>query len=199
MRGEGGFFFFFFFFFKFFPLKFYFFDKKKIKKKKNKNSPSFSLFWFFPSLLISGSYLHDLFRVIDLDEDDKAQIEKYQKSNNATNIPDHYLGMYKIPKRDNVSGTFRPEWAKNVKTERISRKIEQQGSIYFLGMDFPHQITIDLNAVGSMITLVLTSETNRENLYTLQPITRPKTFENPSPNVDEKIVRDQLEIILDEI
>ena len=173
----------------------HFWNKNQLEAK----TPIHSHAWDFASLLISGSYLHDLFRVIDLDEDDKAQIEKYQKSNNATNIPDHYLGMYKIPKRDNVSGTFRPEWAKNVKTERISRKIEQQGSIYFLGMDFPHQITIDLNAVGSMITLVLTSETNRENLYTLQPITRPKTFENPSPNVDEKIVRNQLEIILDEI
>ena len=66
-------------------------------------------------------------------------------------------------------------------------------------MEHPHQITIDLNEVGSMVTLVITSETYPENLFNFQPVTRAKSFSNPSPNVNEKSVREQLEIILSEI
>lgn len=158
--------------------------------------------WDFASLLVSGSYVHDLFRVQDLDEYELAQIEEYRNSNNSIglkSIPEHYFGMYKIPKRDGALGKFKPEWVKYVQVERKSRTIEKQGSAYFLGMEFPHQITINLKEVGSMITLVLTSETDHSNLFTFQPITQTKTFDNPAPNVDKEMVRTQLKIILDEI
>ncbi|MFZ4099019.1 MAG: hypothetical protein ACOYKZ_01655 [Chlamydiia bacterium] len=173
-------------------LRLHFWNKNQLEA----TTPIHSHAWDFASMLISGSYRHDLFRVIDLVEDDHAKIDECLKSGNA---PDHYLGMYRLAARDSSTGKYRPEWAKNVRVERIDRKIEQQGSIYFLGREFPHQIAIDLKSVGSMITLVLASETNRENLYTLQPIGKPKTFDNPSPNVDERTVRAQLEIILNEI
>lgn len=157
--------------------------------------------WDFASMLISGSYTHDIFHVRDLDEETIALIERYR---NSENIPfetrfENYFGMYKIPKRNKMLGKFQPEWVKYVQAEKASSKLEKQGSIYFLDMEHPHQITIDLKEVGSMITLVLTSETHPDNVFTFQPIKRAKIFDNPSPNVDESIVRKQLEIILSEI
>jgi hypothetical protein len=83
--------------------------------------------------------------------------------------------------------------------ERQTSKIETQGKAYFLSTKFPHQITINLKEVGSLITLVLTSITDRKNLFTLQPIHRNKRFDNPSPNVDHDTVKNQLELILQEI
>lgn len=156
--------------------------------------------WDFASLLIAGSYTHDLFHVKDLDATAVSQIDEYNKSIMQSKcIPNHYFGMYKIPKRNGPLGKFQPEWVKYVQAEKMSSKIEKQGSAYFLGMEFPHQITIDLKEVGSMVTLVLTSETNLDNVFTFQPITQTKTFDNPAPNVDAAMVRSQLEIILNEI
>lgn len=158
--------------------------------------------WDFASLLISGSYTHELFNVMDLDDQTVKEIENYRDSGKVLDekfIPENYFGIYKIPKRDCTSGKFQPEWVKFVRVEQKSSKIEKQGSSYFLGMDFPHCIKINLREVGAMITLVITSETHPENVFTFQPITQKKVFDNPSPNVDEEMVRNQLKIILNEI
>ncbi|MBA3602725.1 MAG: hypothetical protein H0W50_03615 [Parachlamydiaceae bacterium] len=182
-------------------LRMHFWDKDHLEVQ----TPVHSHAWDFASMLICGSYVHNIFRVTDLDEDALALIEKYKNSNSilkigsVESVPDNYLGKYKIPKRDVSLGKFQPQWEKYVKAERISSKIERQGSVYFLGMEFPHQIKIDLKEVGSMITLVLTSETDRDNVFTFQPITQPKKFDNPSPNVDGAMVKLQLERILSEI
>lgn len=158
--------------------------------------------WDFASLLVTGSYLHETFTVSDVDEAKLLQIKEYQKEPTAsspTELPENCYGMYKIPKRDGVSGKFRPELSKYVQVQCRSSKTETQGSAYFLDMEFPHQLTIDLKEVGAMITLVITSETYPERVFTFQPLTRDKVFDNPSPNVDEAIVRAQLETILSEI
>lgn len=171
-------------------LRLHFWNKNQLEAK----TPIHSHAWDYASLLIAGSYLHDTFNVIDLNRED---VEKLKE--NPSRIPETYFSLYKIPKRNSAEGKFQPVWEKYVEAERRSRRIENEGSIYFLGMEHPHQITIDLQKVGSMVTLVLTSVTDRENLFTLQPIFRSKSFDNPSPNVDEGIVRNQLELILNEI
>ena len=179
-------------------LRLHFWNRNQLEAK----TPIHFHAWDYASLLVAGSYVHDIFRVTDLNEAAVAQIEEYRKTNNEIelkNLPDHYFGKYKIPKRDKTLGKFRPEWVKYVQAERISRRMETQGSSYFLGTQFPHRLTIDLKETGSLITLVLTSKTNHDNLFTLQPISRPKVFDNPSSNVDEEVVRTQLTLILDEI
>lgn len=153
--------------------------------------------WEFASLLIHGSYTHDLFKVIDLGQKSLSDIEAYQQGLGP--LPKDCFGMYKIPKRDNTTGKFRPELVKYVGVEKISSKVEQEGSSYFLDREYPHQITINLQEVGSMITLVLTSETDPSRVFTFQPLTQTKQFDNPSPNVDESTVRAQLESILKEM
>lgn len=154
--------------------------------------------WDFASLLISGSYIHDIFRVSDLDEAVIEEIEHCKQSNSTKIFKDIY-GLYRIPKRNKNLGKFQPEWVRYVKAEKMISRLERQGSSYFIDMKYPHSITINLNEVGSMITLVLTSATCPENLFTFQPLNQSKSFDNPSPNVDEATVKKQLEIILEEI
>lgn len=179
-------------------LRLHFWNKEHLQVQ----TPIHAHAWDFASLLLCGSYAHDTFSVKELDRDSVARVEDFLKSSRSMDskcIPENYLGMYKIPKRDETLGKFRPEWVKYVQAEKISRTIEKEGSTYYLGMEFPHRITINLKEVGSMITLVLTSETNRENLFTFQPVIQTKVFDNPSPNVDEAMVRAQVEVILDEM
>ncbi|MBM3184019.1 MAG: hypothetical protein FJZ64_01785 [Chlamydiae bacterium] len=171
-------------------LRLHFWNKDQLEAK----TPIHSHAWDYASLLITGSYLHDTFDVIDLE---KEAVEKLKGT--RSKVPENYFSLYKIPKRDSSQGKFQPQWEKYVRAERRSRRIENGGSVYFLSMEHPHQITIDLKEVGSMITLVLTSVTNRENLFTLQPLFRSKAFDNPAPNVNEETVRKQLELILNEI
>ncbi len=179
-------------------LRIHFWNKHHLEAQ----TPIHSHAWDYASFLLSGSYLHETFQVLDVNETELAEIEKAKKAHQegaVFSLPEHYLGLYKIPKRDEISGKFQPEWNKYVRVERQTSKIEQEGKAYFLSTKFPHQITINLKEVGSLITLVLTSITDRKNLFTLQPIHRNKTFDNPSPNVDYSTVKNQLEMILEEI
>lgn len=179
-------------------MRLHFWSKEHLEAK----TPIHSHAWDYASLLLSGSYLHETFRVVDVAPKEIAEIEQYQKmyqENPVTALPDRYFGLYKIPKRDEASGKFQPEWIKYVRAEREHSCIEKRGTAYFLGMEFPHQISMNLQETGSVITLVLTSVTDRKNLFTLQPIYRNKSFDNPSPNVDAKTVKQQVELILQEI
>lgn len=179
-------------------LRIHFWDKHHLEAQ----TPIHSHAWDYASLLLSGSYLHETFQVHEVNETELAEIEKAKNAHQegvAFPLPGHYLGLYKIPKRDESSGKFQPEWNKYVRVERQTSKIEKQGKAYFLSTEYPHQITINLKEVGSLITLVLTSITDRKNLFTLQPIHRNKTFDNPSPNVDHDTVKTQLKMILQEM
>ena len=158
--------------------------------------------WDFASLLVLGSYTHEIYSVEELDPHMAEELERYRMAVDKTSLTcpqENYLGLYKIPQRSGSEEKFQPGWVKDVKVNRIINRYERQGSAYFIDMQYPHRITIDLKEVGSMVTLVLTSETHSENLFTFQPITRAKVFNNPSPNVDQKIVYRQLELILSEI
>lgn len=177
-------------------LRLHFWNKHQLEAK----TPIHSHAWDYASLLLAGSYVHDTFRVLDVDEKETAWIEELKTTIQSSDpLCNQYFGLYKIPKRDDAKALYQPEWVKYVRVEKETGKIEKQGSAYFLDKKFPHQITIDLKSVGSMITLVLASVTDRSNLFTLQPLTRSKTFDNPAPNVDVMTVRKQLEIILDEL
>lgn len=158
--------------------------------------------WDFASLLVLGSYTHEIYSVEEIDPLMAQEMERYRNAEDRTHLippPDNYLGLYKIPKRSGSEGKFQPSWVKDVKVNRIINRYEGQGTAYFIDMQYPHRLTIDLNEVGAMVTLVITSETHHENLFTFQPVTQAKAFDNPAPNVDQKVVYEQLELILSEI